>query len=248
MFPAEQAELPTDKFAIIADIHGNLPAFEKVLEHIKKRKIKDIICLGDIVGYYTYPKECLDLVKEHCSLVVQGNHDAAVAGDPFLIRQFNAKAKKVIHWTKNQLSNEDLEYLRKLTLVYEVETPSTNFTMVHGSPEKPFEYLVIRPDNREWILNWAFSHTKNTHLFVGHTHTPKIEVVSGTKLGDRLFINPGSIGQPRDKDPRASYAIVDLLRFEAEIVRVEYKHSVTSSHLLKQGLPETLAHRLSMGI
>lgn len=244
------------KIAILGDIHSNLAAFEAVLQDIEGRGGLDKIwCLGDVVGYGPDPHECIALLRQHEHVCVAGNHDWAAIGK-MDISDFNSAAAHACHWTSQQLDEKDKKYLRalKTTIIQQ------DFTLVHGSPREPvWEYLLplaidAAEDN--------FSHFKTPFCLVGHSHVPLIfeSIDSSTiyrvfedgvslELGtNRLIINPGGVGQPRDGDPRASYALYDD---EARVVyqhRVEYDIQATQKKMQEHDLPVSLVKRLSYGL
>lgn len=244
------------RYAILADIHSNLAAFEAVLADIKaKGELTAIWCLGDIVGYGPDPVECIHLLHQQPNVCIAGNHDWAAIGR-LDTSEFNPAAAAAVRWTEQQLGVEQIEYLLSLQLGLQKD----DFTLVHGSPREPiWEYLISSQDAKDNL-----PHFQTSYCLVGHSHIPFVfECVEGdchirkmsgdspldlSEMGEcRLIINPGSVGQPRDGNPRASYAIYDS---QAETVfhyRVEYDIQATQSKMLRYGLPESLARRLSYG-
>jgi diadenosine tetraphosphatase ApaH/serine/threonine PP2A family protein phosphatase len=241
------------RYAILGDIHGNINAFEAVLGDLESRGGFDIIwCLGDVVGYGPDPHECIELLQQYEHVCVAGNHDWA-AVEQIDISHFNGDAAQAIRWTCQNLTDSDKEYLEFLP-------PSLNeslFTLVHGSPREPiWEYLFsidIAKDN--------FDIFTTPYCFVGHSHIPLFfEYMDGTVilqkfpdnaailLGEtRLIINPGSIGQPRDRDPRASYALYDSEMGTVHHYRVVYDIGETQRKMKERGLPDFLIERLDYG-
>lgn len=240
------------KAAIISDIHSNLEALQAVLKDIKKRRIKKIFCLGDIVGYGANPNECLEICLRESDAIVAGNHDWAVV-DKTDISHFNPVAVQAIRWTKKQVTSANAEKLKCLPL-----TQATNgLLLVHAAPRKPEEwpYLTAFADFQE-----AFNAFTETICFIGHTHIPCGMFQDANSYTDvirenpfpliprrRFIINVGSVGQPRDYDPRASYGIYDGNKNIMEIIRVEYNIPLTEQKINEAGLPEILAQRLSTG-
>lgn len=242
-------------YAILADIHGNLVAFEAVLQDMKSYgEIEQIWCLGDIVGYGPAPHQCIELLRQFNHLAIVGNHEWAAIGriDTF---DFNPESAAAIHWTMEQLTREDKEYLEALplTLVHD------SFTLAHGSPRSPlWEYLL---DSASAGASFAYANTQN--CFIGHSHLPLIfrydeaeqichrsrwESGSATGLGrDRLIINPGSVGQPRDGDPRAGYAIYDSKARRVVFIRIAYDITTTQREMERYDLPRHLINRLALG-
>lgn len=243
------------QYAIIADIHSNLAAFSAVLEDIRSRRGADEIwCLGDTVGYGPEPHECLELLRKYPHVAVAGNHDLAAVGK-IDTADFNPEAAAAAHWTARQLSPEDIEYLAGLPLV----VMRNDFTLVHGSPRYPiWEYIFSIETARE-----NFPHFQTRFCLVGHSHVPIIfredrqgnytwtSFLPDMKLKldeDRLIINPGGVGQPRDDDPRASYAIYDSEARVITLYRVTYDIKATQAKMTEYKLPVRLINRLSYGV
>jgi predicted phosphodiesterase len=213
------------KFAIIADIHANLEAFQAVLSDAKEQQCTHYAFLGDFVGYCADPKACLDIVRGMKAPCVKGNHDEYCADD-LALDHFNPKAARAVEWTRKQLNEEDRKWLRDLPYVRTVE----NFTMVHATLEGPerWGYVFDRLAAGSSLIQ------QNTPLcFFGHTHVPvafvKDSMVRGgtyTKFriepDKRYFVNPGAVGQPRDNDPRAAYVVYDMEQSTIELRRVGY--------------------------
>ncbi len=220
------------KVAVLADIHANLPALERVL---KETEGMPKFCCGDLVGYNPFPSEVIDLVKKEKVVSVLGNHDQAVlTGDT---HWFNSSAARAIEWTKKELTRENLDFLKTLPHIYDRE-----FYMVHGSPKNPLEEYV-RPKDPSYVFEDFFNYTKNEIIILGHTHLPFVK-----RIGERLIFNPGSVGQPRDLDPRASYAILDIEKKEVKIRRVDYDIEKTAKGVVEKGLPARFAIRLFRGV
>lgn len=243
------------RFAILADIHSNLAAFQAVLDDLREKGGADEIwCLGDIVGYGPDPHECIELIRQYNHVCIAGNHDWASVGK-IEIADFNPDAAAACRWTAQQLSPDDAKYLEGLPLrVYR-----DDFTLVHGSPREPiWEYLVSTSSAR---LNFEMFATG--FCLVGHSHVPlmfeyegetnscrlvRLPIEAPIKLEEhRLIINPGSVGQPRDEDPRASYAIYDSSDRTIRHYRVTYDIASTQEKMRRHGLPPPLAARLSYG-
>jgi predicted phosphodiesterase len=242
------------RYAILGDIHSNLEAFQTVLEDIEKKgPVDKILCLGDIVGYGPEPKECIHLLHQYDFICVAGNHDWAAVGN-INISEFNPDAAQANYWTSGQINEDNKEFLLRLPQI----VTEGDFTLAHGSPREPiWEYLLSMKAAQD---NFSFFQTK--FCLVGHSHIPLIfeytddhitfhEFVPETAipLGEnRLIINPGSVGQPRDSDPRASYAIYDSKNSVIYNYRIEYDISATQQKMLKQELPEFLISRLAFGL
>lgn len=243
------------RYAILSDIHSNLEALQAVLEHLRAQGGADALwCLGDIVGYGPDPEECLRVLRELEALTIAGNHDWAATGDVDT-SYFNPDAASAAHWTAAQLTAESLEYLKTLPLTLRQEP----FTLVHGSPRDPiWEYVVSQS-----IAQANFPLFNTPYCLVGHSHVPlvfRLESASGRatlmelpqeaplKMGaERLIINPGGVGQPRDGDPRASYAVYASKEMAIYHFRVPYDIATTQQKMRRLGLPPRLAQRLSYG-
>jgi diadenosine tetraphosphatase ApaH/serine/threonine PP2A family protein phosphatase len=242
------------RYAIIADVHANLTAFAAVLKDIEQRGgMDEIWCLGDTVGYGPDPHECIALLRQQRHVCVAGNHDWGAIGKVD-IADFNPDAAAACQWTTQQLSPEDVRYLENLPLTLERD----NFTLVHGSPRDPiWEYLVSTS-----IAIQNFSFFQSSYCLVGHSHLPlvfreedgacsfnKWTTNIGLALGqNRLIINPGGVGQPRDGDPRASYAIYDTENRQIRLYRVPYDIETTQHKMMESGLPIRLVVRLKYGM
>jgi diadenosine tetraphosphatase ApaH/serine/threonine PP2A family protein phosphatase len=243
------------RYAIIADIHANLAAFNAVLDDIERKGgVEEVWCLGDVVGYGPDPHECIELLRQCNHVCVAGNHDWAVIGKVDT-SDFNPDAVAACQWTARQLSAEDVSYLRNLPLVIQ----RGDFTLVHGSPRRPVEEYLLSTSNAK--ENFAFFQTK--FCLVGHSHvslffkydesgacsysefSPNVGLVLGKS---RLIINPGGVGQPRDGDPRASYAIYDSEVGMIRLYRILYEIGTTQARMVEQGLPMQLVARLSYGM
>jgi len=242
------------RFAFISDIHANLEALEAVLEDIGSRNIDEIICLGDIVGYGANPNECCELVKTKCPVTLLGNHDAA-AVDQLSTQHFNIHAKIAIEWTSQNLKHESESFLE--TLPFKATKPS--LTLVHATPYEPNMWYYIT-SLEEAAFNYQFFDTQL--CLVGHTHIPIIIVLDKEKelyvhqdsvihLDDvkdaRLLINVGSVGQPRDRNPKSCYGIFDSDAGEFSYHRVEYNIEKTQAKMKKIKMPEFLISRLADG-
>lgn len=242
------------RYAVLADIHGNLTAFQAVLRDIEQHGgMDEIWCLGDVVGYGAQPEECIQLLRQHKHVCVAGNHDlAAIARID--IADFNPDAAAAARWTADQLDPDSVAYLDSLPLTLE----RGDFTLVHGSPRYPaWEYLLSEISAQE---NLPYFQTRC--CFIGHSHIPLRFVCSAsgvcslselgadTRLGGngcRLIINPGGVGQPRDGDSRASYAIYDSDSSVLHHYRVPYDIGAVQRKMTEVGLPPQLAMRLSYG-
>ncbi len=237
--------------AILADIHGNLAAFEAVLDDIERvGGCDELWCLGDIVGYGPEPSDCIALLRRHSHLCVAGNHDWGAIGR-IDISDFNPHAAAACRWTGEQLSDGDIAYLDNLPLTL----VRGDFTIVHASPRDPiWEYVLSAHTAGE-----NFAHFDTGYCLIGHSHAPavfhlcegncrQLELHPTLELGgERLLINPGSVGQPRDGDPRAAYAVYDTNESRISHYRVTYDVERTQRRMMEAGLPQFLIQRLSDG-
>jgi len=234
---------------IISDIHGNLEALESVLAEGDSRGVDEWICLGDVVGYGANPNECVDLIRERCSVVLLGNHDEAAATDADLSR-FNPWAARAALWTRHTLEPTRKAWLAERPLRHE----SGDATYVHSTPLTPerWRYIMHQSDAD------ANAHAFNTPLcFVGHSHTPGVFDVRTRAKSTvaRAIVNVGSVGQPRDADPRACMVLLPTEMkkptrhaIEIEFVRVGYDIKGAQVRIIAAGLPTELATRLALGL
>lgn len=239
------------RYAILADIHSNLEALETVLAELETQRIDHYVCVGDVVGYGADPKPCLDLVRSTCDIVVAGNHDWAVAGT-LSMQFFNAYARAAIHWTQNNLEAADIAWLRSLPLQADIDR---NTMAVHSTVHDPaaFDYLLTAYD-----AHLSMRVLQKKLCFVGHSHIP-ITFMERGGLGftfsdlidlsrvDKAIINPGSVGQPRDENPQAGYAIYDTVKRRVTLHRVSYNITEACRKIESAGLPQPLADRLRVG-
>jgi diadenosine tetraphosphatase ApaH/serine/threonine PP2A family protein phosphatase len=242
-------------YAIISDLHSNLPALKAVFEDIDAQGVTEVLCLGDVVGYGPWPVECLRLTKQRAKLTLLGNHDEALMGEPL---NFNATAHAVVKWTEAQMPRDDPEmdelwdYLGDMQMLHE-QGPDM---FVHGSPRDPTQEYLMPKDAASGKYDEVFDDFERL-LFVGHTHipcviTPDRNVRLAKSMNneyrldaEKATINVGSVGQPRDRDPRACYVVVedDLVRWR----RVAYDLDATIAKLEEAGLPPELGARLRDG-
>src|SRR5262245_59961576 len=235
------------KYAIIADIHANLEAFQAVLEDAKRERCTHYACLGDVVGYNANPKECLDIVRAMGMPCVKGNHDEYCSSDSNL-EGFNPHAALAVNWTRSQLTPEDRQWLQELKYLRLV----ANFSIVHATLDGPkrWGYVFNKLDAAA-----SFTYQNTSVCFFGHTHVPVAfirdsNVVKGgtyskfkIEPGRKYFINVGSVGQPRDGNPKASYVIYDLDDAIIELRRLDYDIPAAQAKIRAAGLPERLARR-----
>lgn len=238
---------------VISDIHANVKAFEAVLEDAKG-EWDFVWCLGDVVGYGPDPNECVDLLRSLPHLCLAGNHDWAALGR-LDIRTFNSDARRAVTWTADTLTPENTGYLAALPTTF-VLGP---YTLVHGSPREPVWEYILDP----LIATLNFPHFETPYCFVGHTHTPVVFEQTGDAgdteafppvynqprhlNGNRQIINPGSVGQPRDSNPQAAYAVLDVDDGICTHRRVGYDIAEVQRRMRKVGMPDRLVLRLEHG-
>ena len=238
------------KYAIIADIHGNLEALQVVLEDIRVQRADQIVCLGDVVGYNANPKECLQIVRDLNLPCVKGNHDEYCSSEDHL-EGFNPHAADAVHWTRNQLNAEEKQWLRDLKYSRMVD----NFTIVHATLDAPDRWGYVF-DKLAAAASFPYQNTQV--CFFGHTHVPvafmRDTVVRGgtyskfkVDASKKYFINVGAVGQPRDNKPKCAYVIYDTTAATIEIRRLDYDIAAAQKKILAAGLPERLAERLAYG-
>jgi predicted phosphodiesterase len=238
------------RFAIISDLHANLEATEAVLADAHAHDCTKFVCLGDLVGYNANPSECVAAVRALDCPVVKGNHDEQASLSESS-RDFNELAEQAISWTRANLSDEDKAWLSGLRLTRQVR----DFTIVHATLDTPAEWSYVF-NTLDAAASFTYQHT--TLCFFGHTHvagafvrddgvkrvkTEQLMIESGKKY----FVNTGSVGQPRDGDPRAAYCIFDAEKSVVEQRRVKYDISTAQRKIIQAGLPRPLAERLELG-
>lgn len=238
---------------IFSDVHGNLEALEAVLAHGENRGVAFYICLGDIIGYGADPNGCVDAVRSLPSCAcVKGNHDAAVV-DPRERSFFHSVALEGVRFTEATLTEDNRKFIEELPYVY---SSNELFLAVHASPYKPesWEYVLDQGGAKR-----AFGATPHQISFIGHSHTPVVFRNDGRaerflpgdvieiENGVRYVINVGSVGQPRDGNPDASFVIFDDEKLTVKIKRVAYDRKKAAEKILKAGLPPVLAERLLVG-
>lgn len=238
------------KYAVIADIHANMEAFQVVLEDTRNQKCTHYCCVGDVVGYGANPKECLDIVRSMNMPCVKGNHDEYCSSEEEL-DGFNPHAAQAVTWTRKQLSKEDRQWLRDLRYVRMV----ASFSMVHATLDGPQRWGYVFD---KLMAAASFTYQNTSVCFFGHTHVPvafvRDSVVRGgsyskfkVEPGRKYFVNVGSVGQPRDGNPKAAYVIYDLDEGSIEIRRLDYDIPKAQKKILDAGLPQRLADRLALG-
>jgi predicted phosphodiesterase len=239
--------------ALVSDVHGNLPAFQAVLEDVAEQGVDETWCLGDLVGYGAQPDECVALARESCRLCLAGNHDLVVI-DKLPIAEFSATAAAAAEWTREHIAEESLEFLRGLEPL-DTDQP---VGLYHGSPRDPvWEYVLS-----SWQAGECIDAMEARVGAVGHSHVAlffhvnrSADVVgaqapAGTELDiseGRWLINPGGVGQPRDGDPRAAWLLLDTGNWTAAWRRVEYPIDEAARAIEAAGLPSVLGNRLYAG-
>ncbi len=241
------------RILVISDIHANLDAFDAVLQDANGQW-DYVWCLGDVVGYGPDPNECVDRLRELPHLCLAGNHDWAALGRLDL-NSFNLDARRAVDWTSKALTKASRVWLEALPTTFVVG----EFTLAHGSPREPVWEYILEPG----VASLNFAHFETPFCLVGHTHQPVIYeqrngagsvemILPGQRRrrhlnGMRQIINPGSVGQPRDQDPRAAYALLDLPDGVWEYRRVAYDVAVVQERMRRHDLPERLVRRLEYG-
>lgn len=243
------------KYGILGDIHSNLSALRAVLERFRAHRVERVLSVGDVVGYGAAPSECIALLREVGARVVKGNHDAACVNEMDLA-YFNTYARTAVAWTRAQLSRDECAWLARLPLTLDLEDCS----VAHGTYHRPERYDYVQGESD---AEASLDRLPTPVCFVGHSHVP-ISLVrleddplrtaraegSDIDLSDvhRALINVGSVGQPRDDDPRAAYAIFDPDEQRVVIERVRYDIDVEARRIRAAGLPPVLADRLFHGV
>lgn len=236
------------RIAIFSDIHANLEALEEAVAYSKRLNVEQYVVLGDTVGYGANPNECFDWVIQNASTFILGNHEKALIA-PSIVENFTDLAREAILWTRKVIHPLFLKTVEELPYL-KIER---NLTFAHGSPDEPeeFRYLLSFQDTVP-----SFKKMEGSICFVGHTHVPSCFCenartaaylkpgVLSLKKGERYILNPGSVGQPRDKDPRLSFGIFDDEKQTFEIVRLPYNNQKAAGKIRKAGLPTYLADRL----
>jgi predicted phosphodiesterase len=240
------------RVAVISDVHSNLHALEAVLEEIDREQPDAIWCLGDVVGYGPRPDECCRIVEARAAICLAGNHDLGVRGDVDL-DDFAPDAASAALWTRGVLSDEARTFLARLVPSGEAE----GVQLFHASPRDPvWEYVLT-----DQAAEAALAGTSARVVLIGHSHIPLAVTIGGgeiagghapagteLELGDgRWLLNPGSVGQPRDGDPRAAWMLLDLDSGHASFRRVGYPIAETQAEFREAGLPPALGERLSSG-
>jgi predicted phosphodiesterase len=241
------------RVAIISDVHGNRHAFDAVLEAVAAGTPEEMWCLGDIVGYGGSPDECVELAAAHCAVSLAGNHDLGVTG-ALPLEDFSAGARLAAEWTQQTITPETLDYLRSLAPLNEEEAVG----LYHASPRDPIWEYVLSPLQAELCLDVQarrISLIGHSHVALSFSRVPGAPATGQTRGdGDELdlaegewLINPGSVGQPRDGDPRAAWMELDLDAWKAVYRRTDYDIDGAAAAIRAARLPDSLAERLLYG-
>ena len=241
------------RVAIVSDIHGNRQAFAAVLEAVELTSCEEMWCLGDLVGYGADPDACVELARAHCAVCLAGNHDLGVTGE-LPLSDFSAGARVAAEWTRATIAPESMEFLRSLRPLSEDEAVG----LYHASPRDPIWEYVLSPLQAEL----CFDVQSGRVCLIGHSHValsfsrPEGATATGETRGDaeeldistgEWLLNPGSVGQPRDGDPRAAWLELDLAEWTAAYHRVDYDIAGAAAAIRSARLPESLAERLQYG-
>jgi diadenosine tetraphosphatase ApaH/serine/threonine PP2A family protein phosphatase len=242
------------RVAVISDIHANLPALEAALGAIDTAEVEEIWCLGDVVGYGAQPDGCTELVRERCQVCLVGNHDLAVLGE-LDISSFSSGAADAVAWTQDHIDSGSLDYLRELEPSGERES----IALFHASPRDPVWEYVLSIDQAEDCMDLQ----PRPVSLIGHSHVALYfnrpaggGEVGGAQAGDAAalelgedtwLVNPGSVGQPRDGDPRAAWLELETADGLARYHRVPYDVEAAAGPIVEAGLPKHLAERLYVG-
>ena len=241
------------RIAVVSDIHGNRPAFAEVLAEIDAEQVDEVWCLGDLVGYGAEPDACIELAREHCDLCLVGNHDLAVRGD-LSLSEFSRGAELAARWTQETIADDNLEFLLGL----EPELLDRPVGLYHASPRDPVWEYVLSTLLAELCLDVQGHRV----CLIGHSHVAlsfsrlEGEPASGETRPDgasldisdgEWLLNPGSVGQPRDGDPRAAWLMLETSSWTVEYRRTEYDIAAAAAAIRAARLPDSLAERLEYG-
>jgi len=229
------------RLVVVSDVHSNLDALEAVIDRFPK--YDEIVCLGDLVGYGPQPNEAIERLRDlRPTVVLMGNHDSAVvSGDT---QWFSENAAKAVDWTRRRIREENRKYLASLNPSTRLEREGTSLALFHGSPRDPLSEYIY-PGISKGYARALIQRANAKIVLLGHTHIPMLYAVD-----DLVLANPGSVGQPRDGDPRASFAVLTItdhtVTFQVE--RVAYNVDPVARKIRECGLPEFLAERLYIGV
>jgi len=244
------------RIAVFSDVHGNQEALEAFIADVSRRKVNLYVCLGDVVGYGANPNECIAILQSLPDIsFVLGNHDAAAVESDYPY-DMNRDAARAMRWTVERLSEESIAFLKNMQPSIKID----NMLFSHSNPYSPLAWYYV--NDTEYAAR-SFARTTEKILFIGHTHvslmitrknifsmlfeSPEENTAVYIDRRKRHIVNCGSIGQPRDGDPRASYLIYDTKKGVMEFYRIDYDYETTAEKIRSKGLPESLAMRLLMG-
>jgi diadenosine tetraphosphatase ApaH/serine/threonine PP2A family protein phosphatase len=241
------------RIALLSDVHGNLPAFEAVLDDVDRHGVEEIWCLGDLVGYGAQPDACVELARRRCHLSLAGNHDLVVTGD-IPIADFSSGAAAAARWTQETIGQETLAYLKALMPA----DPGREPALYHASPRDPvWEYVLSTWQAAECmdIMEGRVGAIGHSHVALWFHRDGEGKVTGATAEADleldlshgRWLLNPGGVGQPRDGDPRAAWLLLDTSTWRATWRRVDYRIDLAARAIEDAGLPRMLAERLYSG-
>jgi diadenosine tetraphosphatase ApaH/serine/threonine PP2A family protein phosphatase len=242
------------RLGIFSDVHSNLEALQAVIEAYKDKNIDQYICLGDVVGYGSNPNECCDLVRDLASVVVLGNHDAAVSGRMEYSYYYDA-AREALDWCAKQINEENLNWLKSLPYIHHID----DMCFSHGNPQKPEDFAYIFTIDQATELLSHLDDISSVN-FIGHSHLTKSfalspgevnEVVArrfGLRKHRKYIITDGSVGQPRDYDNRACYTVFDTETQVFEYHRVEYDVELAAKKIFEANLAVNFGKRLFLGV
>lgn len=241
------------RYAVFSDIHSNLEAFKRVLESIKGQGVDKCICLGDVVGYGPFPNECVALVKEHCHVCVLGNHDNVALGREESAT-FNLYAQQAIEWTRRELTPVS----RSIIVQWPYTKSEGKFLFVHASPWSPGDWNYV--EDLKGVED-SFFFFNEPICFIGHSHKPMIAIMEDSKTYNiykskylrilptqRLIINVGSVGQPRDRNPAACWCLVDTEEMFLQFYRVPYSIKSTQDAMTARAMNKFSISRLGNGV
>ncbi len=244
------------RIGIFSDVHANLAALETVVEAIQKQGVDEYICLGDVVGYGASPNECCDIVRDLAKIIIMGNHDAAVSGKMDYSFYYD-QAKQALDWTAEVTREDNIKWLQQLPYLSPQDDINTIYS--HGSPIEPEEFNYIFNMEQAWDA-YKYRDELLQVTFIGHSHLCRVfafddsgvvQMVPGhldLEPGKQYIISVGSVGQPRDYDPRAAYAIFDTETRSFEQYRIEYDINISAKRIYDARLPDAFGKRLFVGI
>lgn len=223
------------RLAAISDVHSNLHALREVARAIAVEDVDVVVCAGDIVGYCAFPNECCEIVRNLADYAVLGNHDVAAATQVTI--SMNPYAAKAAVWTAQNINDDSRSFIQSLKTELKFDVDDITVAMFHGSPRSLDEYVFEEDVDASLIDSEGVD-----VMILGHTHVPFVK-----SFGSRMVVNPGAVGQPRDSDKRASFAIIDSSIMKGTIKRVDYDIESAAKAIKTAGLPEMLADRLFLG-